>query len=186
MDGRALRNSMNSTSSGQKSLSIVEPMTSESLRLIDQFNRAHDGDAWHGSPVKEILKGVTHEQAARRPPNSAHSIWELVLHMTGWRNEVAKRATGGPATEPAGGDYPDIGEPTAARWQAALAALDASHANLVAVVAGMTDDRMLQPTNDPRNRPLGTGVSYYELLHGIVQHDAYHAGQIAILKKILG
>jgi uncharacterized damage-inducible protein DinB len=45
---------------------------------------------------------------------------------------------------------------------------------------------MLQPTNDPRNRELGTGVSYYELLHGIVQHDAYHSGQIAIVRKVLG
>jgi uncharacterized damage-inducible protein DinB len=159
---------------------------SEAARLIDQLKRAHDGDPWHGSPVKEILKGVTHEQAARRPPNGAHSIWELVLHMTGWRNEVARRATGEPAAEPAGGDYPGVGDPTPARWKAALAALDASHANLANVVRDMSDDQLLKPTNDPRNRPLGTGCTYYELLHGIVQHDAYHAGQIAILKKIFG
>jgi len=159
---------------------------SEATRLIDQFKRAHDGDPWHGSPVTEILEGVTPEQAARKPPNGAHSIWELVLHMTGWRNEVARRATGEPAGEPAAGDYPDVGDPTPARWKAALAALDASHANLANVVRGMSDDHLLKPTNDPRNRPLGTGCSYYELLHGIVQHDAYHAGQIAILKKVLG
>ena len=134
----------------------------------------------------EILDGVTHEQAARRPPNGAHSIWELVLHMTGWRNEVARRATGQPAGEPAGGDYPEAGEATAARWKAALEALDASHASLAVVVKGMSDADLLRPTNDPRNRPLGTGVSYYELLHGIVQHDAYHAGQIAVLKRIFG
>lgn len=161
-------------------------MTSESQRLLDQFKRAHDGDPWHGSPVKEILKGVTAEQAARRPPNGAHSIWELVLHMTGWRNEVARRAVGEPAAEPAGGDYPAVGEVTAARWKDALDALDMSHSRLMTVVDGMSDDDLLKPTNDPRNRPLGTGVSYYELLHGIVQHDAYHAGQIAILKKVLG
>jgi uncharacterized damage-inducible protein DinB len=136
--------------------------------------------------VREILKGVTHAQAARRPPHGAHSIWELVLHMTGWRNEVARRATGKPAGEPAGGDYPDVGDPTSARWKAALEALDASHTHLATVVQDMSDDDLLKPTNDPRNRPLGTGVSYYELLHGIVQHDAYHAGQIAILKKVLG
>lgn len=161
-------------------------MTAESLRLIDQLRRAHDGDPWHGSPVTEILNGVTCDQAARRPPNGAHSIWALVLHMTSWRNEVARRATGEPAATPAGGDYPDVGEPTAARWRAALAALNASHANLVTIVRRLSDEDLLKPTNDPRNRPLGTGVSYYELLHGIVQHDAYHAGQIAILKKVLG
>jgi uncharacterized damage-inducible protein DinB len=161
-------------------------MTSEAKRLADQIQRAHGGDPWHGSPVKAILEGVTHEQAARRPANGAHSIWELVLHMTGWRNEVARRATGEPAAEPVAGDWPPAGDPTAARWQAALAALDASHENLMSVVRQLCDERMLQPTNDPRNRELGTGVSYYELLHGIVQHDAYHAGQIAIVKKILG
>jgi uncharacterized damage-inducible protein DinB len=161
-------------------------MMSEASRLIDQFDRAHDGDPWHGSPIKEILKGVTAEQAARRPPNGAHSIWELVLHMTGWRNEVTRRATGQPAGEPAAGDWPATGDPTPARWEAALAALDASHDALVRVVRDMADDHLLKPTNDPRNRPLGTGVSYYQLFHGIVQHDAYHAGQIAIVKKILG
>jgi uncharacterized damage-inducible protein DinB len=158
----------------------------EAARLVDQFKRAHDGDPWHGSPVKAILTGVTAAQAATRPPNGAHSIWELVLHMTGWRNEVAERATGKPAGEPAAGDYPGVGDPTPARWKAALAALDASHERLVKVVRDMSDEDLLKPTNDSRTSPLGTGVSYYELLHGIVQHDAYHAGQIAILKKILG
>ena len=161
-------------------------MSSESLRLIDQFTRAHDGDPWHGSPVRAILKGVTHTQAARRPPNGAHSIWELVLHAAGWRNEVARRATGQPAGEPPDGDWPEVGDPSPARWQAALDALDASHHELVKVVRGVSDDQLMKPTVDPRNRPLGTGVSYYELLHGIVQHDAYHSGQIAIVRKILG
>lgn len=161
-------------------------MTPEAARIVDQLSRAHDGDPWHGSPIVAILKGVTHEQAARRPPNGAHSIWELVLHVTGWRTEAVRRAEGKPAAEPAAGDWPDVGDPTAARWKDALAALDASHRDLVAAVRGLQDDRLLQPTNDPRNRPLGTGVSYYELLHGIAQHDAYHAGQIAMVKKVLG
>ena len=160
-------------------------MMSEAARLIDQFKRAHDGDPWHGSPLRGILKGVTAAQAAVRPPNGAHSIWEIVLHATGWRNEVARRATGAPAQEPETGDWPEVRDTSPERWTEALAALDASHARLVAVVRGMTDDHLLTPTNDPRNPALGTGVSYYELLHGIVQHDAYHAGQIAILKRIL-
>ena len=159
---------------------------SESSRLVDQFKRAHDGDPCHGSPVKAILKGLTADQAALKRPNGAHSIWAIVLHMTAWRNEVADRATGKSAGEPAAGDYPEVGDPTPARWTAALAALDASHQNLVKVVRDMSDDQLSKATNDPRNGPLGTGVSYYELLHGIVQHDAYHAGQIAILKKVLG
>jgi uncharacterized damage-inducible protein DinB len=159
---------------------------SEAARLVDQFRRAHDGDPWHGSPVKTILEGVTAQQAAWKPAGAVHSIWEIVLHMTGWRNEVARRATGAPASEPDGGDWPPVGDPTPARWTAALAALDASHARLVAAVGGMTDVHLLKPTNDTRDPALGVGVSYYELFHGIVQHDAYHAGQVAILKKLSG
>jgi uncharacterized damage-inducible protein DinB len=165
-------------------LAPLEPP--EPARVIDQLRRAHDGDPWHGSPVKEILRGVSAAQAATRPPNGAHSIWELVLHMTNWRNEVAARAAGSPAGEPADGDYPAIGDPTPKRWRAALDALDESHRRLVHAVGRLTDEQMWKPTNDPRNRALGTGVTYYELLHGIVQHDAYHAGQIAILKRVLG
>jgi len=157
---------------------------SESARIVDQFRRAHDGDPWHGSPVKAILDGVDAREAARKPGGDAHSIWEIVLHMTGWRNEVARRAAGAPAGEPEGGDWPPVGDPTPARWAAALAALDASHLRLVEAVRDATDVHLLKPTNDTRDPALGVGVSYYELFHGIVQHDAYHAGQIAILRKV--
>jgi uncharacterized damage-inducible protein DinB len=158
----------------------------ETARLIDQFDRAHHGDAWHGQPLTEILKGVSADQAAARPPNGAHSIWALVLHITAWRNEVAARGRGKASGDPAEGDWPEVGDPTPARWQDALTALDAAHENLVNAVRDMSDEQLSKPTIDPRYPPLGTGVSHYELFHGVVQHDAYHAGQIAILKKVLG
>jgi len=164
---------------------MSSPMLSESSRLIDQLERAHDGDPWHGSPIMAILRGVTHDQAARQPPGGGHSIWELVLHITAWRNEVARRATGAPAGEPDPADWPDVGAPTAPRWADALAGLGASHERLVAATRALSDERLLEPTNDPRDRPLGTGVTYYQLLHGIVQHDAYHGGQIAMVKRVL-
>jgi uncharacterized damage-inducible protein DinB len=156
---------------------------SEVTRTIDQLKRAHDGDPWHGSSLKGNLEGVTAEQAAVKPPNGAHSIWELVLHLTGWRNEVARRTTGAPAGEPPEGDWPDVDDTTPERWAAALAALDESHQRLVAAVKQLAEDRLHEPTRDPRNGPLGTGVTYYELLHGAAQHDAYHSGQIAIIRK---
>ena len=57
------------------------------------------------------------------------------------------------------------------------------HDELIAAVRQLPESRLFAPTNDPRDRPLGTGVTYYEMLHGLVQHDVYHAGQIAIVKK---
>jgi uncharacterized damage-inducible protein DinB len=156
---------------------------SEIDRIVDELERDHTGDPWHGSPVTSILDGITAEQAAARPMKGAHCIWELVLHMTAWKNEVRKRLSGAPASDPDEGDWPSVGETTASRWQKAVDGLHRAHEALLAAVRALPEAKLFEPTNDPRNRPLGTGVSYYVLLHGIVQHDAYHAGQIAVLKK---
>ena len=154
-------------------------------RIVDELQRQYDGDPWHGSPLKSILDGITATQAAAKPFPSAHSIWELVLHMTAWKGEVRKRLSGAPASDPEEGDWPSPGTQTAESWNDALKKLDAAHTRLIAVIRQLPESRLFEATNDPRNRPLGTGVSYYVLLHGIVQHDVYHSGQIAMLKKAL-
>jgi uncharacterized damage-inducible protein DinB len=156
---------------------------SEISRIIDQLAREHDGDPWHGSPLLTILEGVTASQAGARPIADAHSIWELVLHVTAWKNEVRRRLSGAPAAEPEEGDWPEAGEPTVERWRDARDGLQRAHEALVAAVSTLPDAQLYEATNDPRDRPLGAGVSYYVLLHGVVQHDVYHAGQIAIVKK---
>jgi uncharacterized damage-inducible protein DinB len=156
---------------------------SEISRIIDQLQREHDGDPWHGSPLLSILDGVSAEQAVSRPLARSHSIWELVLHVTGWKNEVARRVKGAPAGEPPEGDWPPVGDPTPVRWQTALQRLTEAHRGLVAAIEALPESKLHEPTNDPRDRPLGSGVAYYVLLHGAVQHDVYHAGQIAILRK---
>ena len=158
---------------------------SEIDRIVDELEREHAGDAWHGSSVRHILDGITAEQAAARPVPNAHRIWEIVLHMTAWKNEVRRRLSGAPASDPQEGDWPIVGDTTPQHWKAALEGLHSAHAALVADIRSLPEARLYEPTNDPRDRPMGTGVSYYVLLHGIVQHDAYHAGQIAILKKAL-
>lgn len=157
--------------------------------IVDEVQREYGGDAWYGSSLRDILKGVTAKHAAARPIGNAHSIWELVLHITAWKREVASRMEGRPAGEPPEGDWPDAPaglEATDTRWTEALERLHAAQVALVSAAGRVTPARLHAPVNDPRNRPLGTGVSHYVTLHGVTQHDAYHAGQIAILKKALG
>lgn len=152
-------------------------------RVVDELEREFRGDPWHGSPLGDILRGVTAAQASSRPLPAAHSIWELVLHMTAWKNEVTRRLSGLPAGEPQEGDWPSVGATTPERWTAALADLERSHHALLDAVRTLSEERLLEPTKDFRDRATGTGVSHYVLLHGIVQHDVYHAGQIAMLRK---
>jgi uncharacterized damage-inducible protein DinB len=106
-----------------------------------------------------------------------------VLHITAWKNEVRRRLSGAPAGDPEEGDWPEVGDATPERWRAALDRLDAAHRSLVDAIRALPEARLSEPTNDPREGPPGKGVSYYVLLHGVVQHDVYHAGQIAVLKK---
>ena len=79
---------------------------SEVSRLVDQLEREHAGEPWHGTSLVGILTGITHQQAAARPLAGAHTIWELVLHITAWKNEVRQRLGGAPAGDPSEGDWP--------------------------------------------------------------------------------
>jgi uncharacterized damage-inducible protein DinB len=151
-------------------------------RIVDELQREHSGEPWHGSPLRQILKGMSAAHAAAQPIAGGHSIWELVLHITAWKNEVRRRLSGAAASDPEEGDWPAVGDPSDARWRQALAALERAHTELVAAIRQVPDAQLSKATNDPR-APGGAGVSYYILLHGIVQHDVYHSGQIAIVKK---
>jgi uncharacterized damage-inducible protein DinB len=159
------------------------PNMSETARIVEELEREHAGDPWHGSSVTDILKGVSAAEASARPLAQVHTIWELVLHMTAWKNEARRRLTGAPAGMPEEGDWPDAGEPTPERWYEALQGLDRAQVALVAAVRELPEPRLLEPVNDLRDRAAGTGLSLYVLLHGIAQHDAYHAGQIAMLVR---
>lgn len=63
-------------------------------RIVDQLNRAFEGEAWHGPAVVEILEGITAPQAAARPLHGAHSIWEITLHIAAWERAVLRRLHG--------------------------------------------------------------------------------------------
>jgi uncharacterized damage-inducible protein DinB len=152
--------------------------------IADLIERVMTGDPWHGPNVERVLDGVTHDQAARRPPGGAHSIWELVLHMTGWAREVTARLGGRAAQDPEVGDWPEVTDTTADRWRADQAALFAAHRELIDAVQRMDTDALTRPVIDFRNSSLGTGMSHYLTLHGIVHHTVYHSGQIAMLKRM--
>ena len=155
----------------------------ETARLADLITRVIGGDPWHGSTVLALLDGVSHQAAAARPIPGVHSIWELVLHMTGWATEAGARLAGEAADEPEGGDWPAVTDVSRAAWTRAVAALVASHQALAAAVRA-SDDRVLdRAVRDPRDRAAGTGLSHYLTLHGLVHHTTYHAGQIAVLVR---
>jgi hypothetical protein len=155
-------------------------MSDEVKRIDDELRRAYDGDCWHGPPLREILKGVTAKVAAAKHPQLAHTIWGLVRHVTVWVEVVARRITEWrPIETPDAGDFPAVTETGEAAWAAALEDLGRQHAKLLDVVAKL-DAAKLNETMPGKDYPVAV------MLHGTVGHYAYHAGQIALLKKLLG
>jgi hypothetical protein len=155
-------------------------MNSESLRIADQLRRAFTGDPWHGSPLIELLAGLTAEQARSRPLRPVHSVWELVLHVDVYLRVAldASRGVAMPKLYGTEGDWPVLRDDSSAAW---IAAQDSLFQNAERLAQAMErfDDAKLQDTVPGRQ------YDFYYLFHGIVQHSLYHGGQIAMLKKAL-
>jgi uncharacterized damage-inducible protein DinB len=149
-------------------------------RILDQLKRAYEGNAWHGPSVREALAGVTAAQAHAQPLTNAHSIWELVQHIAVWESVGRRRVEGdrAPIDISSPEDWPPPDEKNEAAWEQAKAALDAGHEALREAIARVPEARL--------DEPIFEGMStVYVTLHGVIQHDLYHAGQIAMLKKAL-
>ncbi len=152
---------------------------SETARLADQIRRAFDGEAWHGDSVKKILEGVNATMAAAHPIKDAHSIWELVLHIAAWDGAVLKRTCGTAVQLSDEQNFPPVKDTSEAAWRQAIEHTKGTHNELVQAVAAFPDERLAEQVP-------GKSESYYNFFYmftGIVQHELYHAGQIALLKK---
>ena len=149
-------------------------------RIRDQLKRAYEANAWHGPSVKEVLNGVTAAQAHARPLPNAHTIYELARHIAVWDDVGRRRLEGDPAevviSSPE--DWPAPDDTSEAAWEHAKAALDRAHQDLVEAISRVPESRLDEPI-------LAGKSTVYVTLHGVIQHDLYHAGQIAMLKKEL-
>ncbi|MEO6462150.1 MAG: DinB family protein [Candidatus Eisenbacteria bacterium] len=158
--------------------------------LADEIHRAHAGQPWHGPSVSKVLEGVTGAEAATRALVGAHTIWELALHIAAWRGEVARRLETGKYGEPLEGDWPEAPAPAGvaeneAAWAATKELLASAEAALQKSLASFPPERLGETFGGEVNPPLGTGTTFTVMLHGVAQHDAYHAGQVMMLKKAL-
>jgi DinB family protein len=153
-------------------------MNAECVRIADQLRRAFGGDAWHGAPLRDLLAGLSADQAGSRPIPSAHTIWELVLHIHAWVNAAGDAVEGIPMPKLVGtdADWPHLADRSGAAWSRATDDLFRSAERLAAAVERFEDGRL------PETVP-GRSYDFYHLFHGIVQHSLYHGGQIALLKK---
>lgn len=150
-------------------------------RIEDQLKRAHEGSAWHGPALNEVLSDVTAEQAAAKPIEGTHSIWELVLHIAAWENAVRKMLVKEHVKVTDEENFPTVSDTSEEAWQKTIAHV-ADVNNRLREAVKVSSNELLNELMIPGDERYST----YVTLHGAVQHTLYHTGQIVILKKILG
>ena len=151
----------------------------ETHRINIQLKNAHQGGAWHGPALNELLMGVTAAQAAQHPVEETHSIWELVNHIAAWEAIVTQRLRGEEVSNvPDEINFPPVTDESENAWQAALQHAAATNQALRDALQAAGDARLNEPAPGKQH------TLYFEV-HGALQHTLYHAGQITLLKKLV-
>ncbi|MFI5235033.1 MAG: DinB family protein, partial [Gemmatimonadales bacterium] len=158
------------------------PTTMPNADLLAIYDQAFSGASFHGAPLWGSLRGMTAEEARQRPAPGRHSPWELVLHCAYWKCIARQRITGdlSIALPRSGANFPEL--PAVlhdAEWKRDRALLKREHELLRAVIRGLA----------PKVLPKRAGKSRWtvrETVVGMASHDLYHAGQIQLIRKLVG
>jgi uncharacterized damage-inducible protein DinB len=145
-------------------------------RILQHYDASLHGDAWHGDAVWTILESVSLEEAAARSLAGAHSIWEIVSHMTFWEGVATTRLAGGKAGLVEELNFPAMPAATAEHWRKTLDDFGASNERFRQALQQLDPARLDELTAAGKR-------TYYGEAHGIIEHNIYHAGQIALLRK---
>src|SRR3954468_19301728 len=147
--------------------------------IAEQLHKSFEGDAWHGPRVRDVLDGVSAEQAAAKPIADAHSIWELALHIAVWV-EHSRHAIDGrplPLQLDTPEDWPRVSGTDTAAWKQTYEHVFEAGNAMAKAIEKFPLERLTDTVP-------GRSYDFRQLFHGIVDHCIYHAGQIALLKKL--
>ena len=146
-------------------------------RLVKLFADLEHGECWIGINFREALRGVDTEKASKKIHPDGNSIWLLVTHIIYWRSRVVNRLMGSDNPPP----FPDFNLPGVMdemNWKQTLHDFESTYHILRSAILNLPEDHLEKPS--PKE-----GQTFFELIMGCLQHDAYHLGQIILLKKYL-
>lgn len=153
-------------------------MDSQLTLLLRLFDEGYDRKAWHGPNLLGAVRRLTAEEAAWRPHEDRHNIWEIVVHCAYWKYAVRRRILGlkrGSFVHKGSNWFPRLDNLTAVRWKEDLRLLADEHRELRETILSLRPSRLKQ----------SEGIMRIDrLIYGIAAHDIYHAGQIQVLKKL--
>jgi hypothetical protein len=148
-------------------------------QLALEVRRTVTGPMWHGPSINDALDGLTYVAANSRPVPGAHSAWEIALHIASWADIVRSRLGEAIMRDPVRSrDWPPVPAPSPSAWRLAVEQIGSAYDAL----ADHVD--WLRPEDLSRIVP-GRDYTVETMVRGVIEHGAYHAGQIVILRKAL-
>jgi len=155
-------------------------MNNEIQSIIRRINTVNSGDPWFGRPVYAILKDVNSKKVNTRPNNSEHSLLELLYHMITWADFTLKRMEKDKIKDLVAAEKLDwrIINPRVHTWKKGLAEFKTIHKKIIALLQ-KKDDAFLEEKVDYRK------YNFRFLVNGLIEHNIYHLGQIAYIRKLL-
>ena len=157
-------------------------MNKETQYIIKTLESTLSGQPWFGRAVYEILGEVDESKTTTKPNGTEHSMLELIWHMNTWA-EFTLGAVEDRSIEEMKkievNDWRQI-DPKVHTWHKGIEQLKATHNKIIEMLKQKDDDGYLKDTVTNRQ------YNFRFLLNGLVQHNIYHLGQIAYIKKMLG
>jgi uncharacterized damage-inducible protein DinB len=148
----------------------------EAERLESLFKKLYNGLPWIEVNIMDVLNKLSAHEAQARLLHNCNTIWEIVNHLVSWRLNVLQRVEGKIISTPGNNYFEKVADISEEAWSETLNRLrDAQEAWLHYLQKlDATDLDTVYPVNK---------MTYYEHIQGIIQHDAYHLGQIVLLAK---
>ena len=150
----------------------------ETKRITKLFEDLYNGRPWIDVTIMDILKNISAEQAAKKIIPERNSIWQIINHMIAWRENVLLRVQGNGMVTPNNNYFTQLEIISETEWQKALERLANSQEQWIHFLEN-SDESQFDKIYAPNK------MTYYEHIHGILQHDAYHLGQIVLLSKLV-
>ena len=163
-------------------LDLIQGRFNQTFLLEYEFGTSATHRAWHGPSLMRALEGLDADQAKTKPIGGRHSIWEIVNHCTYWMAEVDRALRGEDIFDVEEiEDWPEVGaSPT--EWQAELEKLTAIHEQVDKLIWGLKSEDLERKLEATFGESF-FGFTFRKMLHGICDHNVYHAGQISLLKN---
>jgi uncharacterized damage-inducible protein DinB len=147
-------------------------------QIAKHIRELHTGGNWTGSNLKDVLMGISWEQAVQRM-GSFNTIATLVFHMNYYASALLRVLNGGnlDAHDKYSFDHPPVG--CEADWQDMIDKSFRDAEEIACIVEKMPDNKLWDVVEQEKYG------SYYRNLHGFIEHTYYHTGQIALLRKMI-